>query len=162
MRSLARLKICLAAACVLVLGTSSSAEEQYLLRIVNSKQSEHPVRLTDADLLALPQISFTTSTPWTETALTFSGPTLSSVLQYYNITDGQLNLVAVNRYEIEVPWDYVEKSSPIIANRINGEAFTVREKGPLWVVFPFDSDERYTSFLVHSMSVWQLIKIEIS
>ena len=162
MRSLARLKICLAAAYVLVLGTSSSAEAQYLLSIVNSKQSEYPIRLTDADLLALPQISFTTSTPWTETALTFSGPTLSSVLQYYNITDGQLNLVAVNRYEIEVPWDYVEKSSPIIANRINGEAFTVREKGPLWVVFPFDSDERYTSFLVHSMSVWQLIRIEIS
>ena len=162
MRSLARLKICLAAAYVLVIGTSSSAEEKYLLSIDNSKQSEYPVRLTDADLLALPQISFTTSTPWTETPLTFSGPTLSSVLQHYNITDGQLNLVALNRYEIEVPWDYVEKSSPIIANRINGEAFTVREKGPLWVVFPFDSDERYTSFLVHSMSVWQLIRIEIS
>ena len=162
MRSLACLKICLAAAYVLVLGTSSSAEAQNLLSIVNSKQSEYPIRLTDADLLALPQISFTTSTPWTETPLTFSGPALSSVLQKYNITEGQLNLVALNKYEIDIPWDYVEDSSPIIANRINGEAFTVREKGPLWVVFPFDADERYTSFLTHSMSIWQLIRIEIS
>jgi hypothetical protein len=162
MRRNSRIGICLTAALVWVLGTSAGAVEKYLLTIVNNQENELPSRLTDSDLLTLPQVSFTTSTPWTETPATFSGPTLDSVLRYYNIREGVLMLTAVNRYEIEVPWDYIEDSSPIIANRINGEPFSIREKGPLWLIFPFDADQRYRSFEAHSMAIWQLIRIDVN
>lgn len=142
-----------------LLSTSISANADTLLSITINDHAR--ITLTEEDLLALPQVTIETSTPWDEEEITFSGPTLKALLTRYNITEGELNLYASNRYQIQVPWDYIEDSSPIIANRMNGSPFSRRQRGPLWLIFPFDSDDRYRSYEVSAMSIWQLISMEI-
>ena len=91
---------------------------------------------TDADLLALPQVSFETATNWTEGNLTFSGPSLASVLEAAGAGDGDLTLAAINDYVVSMPRAVVEAGAPIVANRIDGAPLSRRDKGPLWIVFP--------------------------
>ena len=142
-----------------LLSTSISANADTLLSITINDHAR--ITLTEEDLLALPQVTIETSTPWDEEEITFSGPTLKALLTRYNITEGELNLYASNRYQIQVPWDYIEDTTPIIANRMNGSPFSRRQRGPLWLIFPFDSDDRYQSYEVSAMSIWQLISMEI-
>ncbi len=116
---------------------------------------------SDADLMALPQIEFTTTTIWTDGAIKFSGPSLASVLASVGAFGGPVSMVAVNNYKVEMPRDRIQPDAPIIANRMNGSPFSIRNKGPLWVVFPFDSDHRYQSEQVYSFSIWQLTKLQV-
>lgn len=116
---------------------------------------------SDQDLLDLPQVSFETSTLWTEGVLEFSGPSLKSVLEASGAGQGNIVMTAVNDYSVEMPQDIVSDELPIVANRINGEPFSVRDKGPLWVVFPYDSDTELQQELIYSYSIWQLNRIEV-
>jgi hypothetical protein len=38
---------------------------------------------------------------------------------------------------------------------------SVRDKGPLWVVYPFDDVPAYQSETIYSRSIWQLDRIEV-
>ena len=116
---------------------------------------------TDADLMALPQVTFDTATIWTEGVLRFSGPSLASVLEAAGAGAGDLTLRAINDYVVSMPRAGVESAAPIVANRIDGAPFSRRDKGPLWIVFPYDSDERFRSETVFAYSVWQLAGITV-
>jgi hypothetical protein len=37
----------------------------------------------------------------------------------------------------------------------------LRDKGPVWVVFPYDLATEYQSEVVYSRSVWQMVRIEV-
>lgn len=141
------------------IGQSGHAAGDVLLTIDVAGDGSDLRQFTDADLLALPQISFTTSTIWTDGALTFSGPSLADVLAAAGLASGDITLTAVNDYSVAMPRAQIETGVPIIANRINGAPFGVRDKGPLWLVFPYDAADRYQSEEVYSYSIWQLTQI---
>ncbi|WP_296762669.1 hypothetical protein [Sediminimonas sp.] len=39
---------------------------------------------------------------------------------------------------------------------------TLRDKGPVWLLYPFDSAPRFRTELHYARSVWQLDRIEIA
>jgi hypothetical protein len=146
-----------AAAC-LCAPNVSSAEEAILQVLIGD---EMPIEFSDGDLSAMPQIEHKTSTIWTEGELTFSGPALRALLDSVQAGNGDLEMTAVNNYKVRVPRSVVEADVPIIAMRIDGKPFSVREKGPLWIIFPYDSHERFNSETVYSYSIWQLSSIRV-
>lgn len=131
--------------------------------VVDAKGDGTLLRFTEADLMALPQVTFATSTIWTTATAQFSGPSLASVLEAADAdaADSQIRMTAINDYKVDIPRAWVEPASPIIATRIDGAPFGIREKGPLWLVFPFDSDARFRTEEVYSLSIWQLTQIQI-
>jgi len=110
----------------------------------------------------LPQGGFATSTIWTQEVQVFSGPTLQGLLDYVGAGGGDIRARAINDYAISLPRTEVAQDTPIIATRIDGMPFSVREKGPLWIVFPYDRHPRFRSELIYAMSVWQLASLTIS
>jgi hypothetical protein len=44
---------------------------------------------------------------------------------------------------------------------VNGKPMPVREKGPLWIVFPYDESPKFRSDYIYSQSVWQLNRIDV-
>lgn len=112
-----------------------------------------------SDLDALPQQSFITSTIWTTEPAEFSGPSLSAVMAASGQTAEVLTLRAVNRYSITMNTGALEENAPIVATRINGKTFGLRERGPLWVVYPYDANPRYRSEHTFAASIWQLTDI---
>ena len=125
-----------------------------------SAQGETSVSLTLAELDNLDQVSITTTTIWTEGEITFTGPALSSVLEAAEIKASHLALTALNDYAIEMPAPDIGADYPIIATRMDGKPMSVRDKGPVWIVFPYDSDDAFQSEEVFAQSIWQLDRIE--
>ena len=116
----------------------------------------------DIDMLrALPSYSYTTSTIWTDGVSTFSGVPLWEVLEIVNAGGSQIYASAINDYSVTIPVDSVTEQVPLIAYELDGEAMPRRQKGPLWIVYPYDHSAEYQSEQVYSRSIWQLDRIEV-
>ncbi|WP_405406093.1 molybdopterin-dependent oxidoreductase [Paracoccus sp. Ld10] len=113
-----------------------------------------------AALSALGLVSFTTSTIWTERQTAFTGVPLQAVLTDAGIDAGVVSAVAINEYAVQIPVTTVTADYPIVALQMDGKAMSVRDKGPLWLVYPYDSDPALQSELILARSIWQMVRIE--
>lgn len=152
-----RRQLLCAAAALLVGNRPAYGLEEPLLNISLASKE---IVLDRADLEALPQRSFTTSTIWTSGQQTFSGPPLRSVLTASGIVTGTVELVAANDYRVSIAVDDLGAEVPILATRMNGGPFPLREKGPLWLVYPYDSDPAFRSEVIYARSIWQIVRIK--
>ncbi len=143
-----------------LLGQSVGAVDDNAILTVRGPGSE--TLFSDEALSTLPQISFTTKTLWTEGNMEFSGPSLQSVLAAAGVpaTASTIRLTALNDYSVTIDRPLIESTAPIVANRMDGAPFSVRDKGPLWLMFPFDLDMRFRSETYYALSIWQLSLIE--
>lgn len=113
-----------------------------------------------AQLRALPPIEIETTTPFTDGPQRFVGVSLRQLLGEVNDT-AILSLRAVNDYEVAIPVAEINQQFPIIAYLRNGSEMSVRDKGPLWVIYPFDSQPEYQNESTFSRSIWQLVEIRV-
>jgi hypothetical protein len=146
---------------MMVTGASVAWADDVLLTLTGDVK-DGSVEFTEQDLLALPQQEFTTETIWTAGEIVFAGPALKDILEAAEAGDGKLSLSALNDYTVELPADVVEDTVPIVAVRKNGQPYGVREKGPIWLVFPYDGDAKYRTEAVYSYSIWQLVKVSVA
>ncbi len=105
--------------------------------------------------------SFETSTIWTEGTARYSGIRLSRLLEAVGAEGAVLRASAINDYAGEIPVTDAVESGPILAFEKDGRLMSVREKGPLWVIYPYDQNVDYQSEIIHSRSIWQLTRIEV-
>lgn len=110
----------------------------------------------------LPQTRFTTRTPWYARARNFSGPLLRDVLAAAGAQGTRIQAIALNDYRVDIPWDDAQRHDVIIALRIDDAPMAVRDKGPLFVIFPFDADPELRTQVYYNRSIWQLRKIEVA
>jgi hypothetical protein len=110
---------------------------------------------------ALPQHSFTTRTPWYDRPVKFTGPLLSDVLDAVQASGGTISAVAINDYKISIPADDARKFKVVMARQIDDKPISVRDKGPLFIVYPFDSAAELRSSTYYERSIWQLKAMEI-
>lgn len=123
------------------------------------------VELDLAALDALPQEEFVTGTIWTDGETHFSGVPLAALIESVGTESGeaeQVELVALNDYRIEIPIDEIDATSPMVATRVNGETMQVRDKGPYWLVYPYDRGAQYRTEATFARSIWQLAQVNIA
>lgn len=128
--------------------------------IANTNDSDRFV-YDRAMLQALPVTSFSTTTNWTEGERTFTGVLLSDLLAALDASGSRLRATALNDYAVEIPASDARPGGPIIAYAIDGEPMSVRDKGPLWIVYPYDSQAEYRTETIYSRSIWQLDRVEV-
>lgn len=117
----------------------------------------------DREMLeALPQGKVVTETPWYDEISEFEGPLASAILEAVgaDFTES-LRIIALNDYSAVVPASDFIEHGVIFAMKRNGSALRVRDKGPLFLVYPFDSDPNLKSEIYYNRSVWQIKAIEI-
>ncbi|SFG42181.1 hypothetical protein SAMN04488020_102185 [Palleronia marisminoris] len=102
-----------------------------------------------------------TTTKWTEGRQIFEGVRIDTLLDAVCADAGTLRAIAINEYEVGIPLDDRMLEGALIAYRRNGAPMTLREKGPLWIVFPWDQDDSFRNEAYYSRSVWQLDRIEV-
>lgn len=112
-------------------------------------------------LMAMPAATFETSTNWTDGKKTFTGVPLKALLDSVGADGVTVVATALNNYSVEIPMDSITDEAPIVAYHIDGETFSRRDKGPLWIVYPYDQGEEYRTELVFGWSIWQLAKLSV-
>lgn len=109
----------------------------------------------------MPQTSISTSTPWHRGVTTFSGVLLKDLLAAVNMTGSKLRIIALNDYEVEASIPDLVNADALLATRQNGEAMAVSDKGPLFIIFPFDSRSELQHQRYYSRAVWQISEIDV-
>ena len=115
----------------------------------------------EAMLRALGETTFETTTIWTDGVQTFTGVSLKTLLDALGVEGGTLEAKALNDYAVEVPVSDAVDGGPIIAYARNGKPMSIRDKGPLWIVYPFDTNPDYASETIYSRAIWQLDRIDV-
>lgn len=117
------------------------------------------IALTEQDLRALPALSYDTTTIWTTGKQRFTGVPLFTLLEHFDIEAAKLELQAVNDYSIALPVDEITPDAPIVAYERNNKPMKLRDKGPLWLIYDYDSNADYRTETIFSRSIWQLDRI---
>ena len=102
-----------------------------------------------------------TSTIWTDGVRRFQGVSLDVLTELLEVDAGTLVATAINDYSVQIPVSDAATDGPIIAYFMDGNAMSVRNKGPLWVIYPYDRASEYRSEVIFSRSIWQLDRIEV-
>jgi hypothetical protein len=142
-----------------LLAPQLASAEDILLTLRLADESEHT--FTRTDLENLQKREFSTKTLWTEGEVHFVGVSLSTLLSEFEVVGGAIKAQAANDYAIEIPVSDATKQGPMIAYLLNGKEMSRRDKGPLWIVYPYDANVKYQSEVYYARSIWQLDRIAI-
>lgn len=109
----------------------------------------------------LGMVSFKTTSPWYDGLTTFEGIPLQKLMNYVGAKGSVVKVTALNDYTTEIPLSDFDKYNVILALKINGKYMRIRDKGPLFVVYPYDSMPELNSKIFYSRSAWQVSRMSI-
>ncbi|QDL56705.1 hypothetical protein EXZ61_06630 [Rhodoferax aquaticus] len=116
----------------------------------------------DLDMLEkLPQRTYTTQTPWDKQPIKFTGPLLRDVLAAAKASGTTLKAAALNDFKTDIPVQDATKYDMLLAHKMNGEPIPVRTKGPLFIVYPYDTKQELQNNTYYERSAWQLKSIDV-
>jgi len=128
---------------------------------ISEKNTANGAAFDMAMLESLPQKSFTTRTPWDRQPVKFSGPLLRDVLAAVKASGVTLKALAVNDYATTLPVSDTQLFEVLLATKMNGQAIPLRTKGPLFIVYPFDSDPALKAKVYQERAAWQLKSLQV-
>ena len=116
----------------------------------------------DLDMLErLGLARLTTWTPWTEGELDFEGVWARRLMQAVGAKGTEVDARALNDYEQAIPLEDFDKYDVLLATRVNGRLMRVRDKGPIWIVYPWSGNPELDDFATREKSVWQLSALHV-
>ena len=128
---------------------------------IQASGGENAVALSLADLQALPQHDVKTANEFVDGIRTFRGPLLRDVLNKYGGAGAVTALfTAINDYQSEAPVAEFYKYDAILALSMDGEPFSSRDKGPIWVIYPMSDHPESQDPAFNNRLVWQLVRID--
>jgi hypothetical protein len=130
-----------------------------LLTVSGNITNEAGVEFDRQALEALGMVSIETSTPWYKGPVKFEGVPLEAIMKAVGAKGERVVAVALNDYSSEIPIEDFAKYKTILALKRDGEYMPVRDKGPLFVVYPYDENPELKSQKFYSRSVWQVAKL---
>lgn len=139
-------------------------EGQPLLTLTGSvlnRNTPDGLALDMAALQKLPSLSFSTRTPWYTTPRKFTGVRLRDLLAAAAAQGQVVRAVALNDYKVDIPMEDAMTSDVMVAWLLDDKPMTVREKGPLVIIYPFDDQPALRTAVRYGRAVWQLRLLEI-
>ena len=155
---MSRRNFCALGAAGAVFGTATNGAGRHVLLTVSGNVDGGSVTFDREALRALDWREVSTFTSFTEGSQTFAGPTLASVLAAVAAKGGQIHATAINDYTVTFPLSDAEEFDILLAMDHNGRAMRVRDKGPIWIVYPMSEDQ--SEDRVHDAEmIWQLDRL---
>jgi hypothetical protein len=169
------MKHLIASAMLLLLGSTFAAAElaapqgRTILEVAgrigvgNAKDAEGNLvaRFDLAGLMQLPQTTIETRTEWTEGMQVFEGVLLGELLKLVDASGDSIRAVALNDFNAAIPMSDVDTYGVLLALRQNGELMRVRDKGPIWIVYPWNESTADVISSINWRMVWQLSQLVI-
>jgi len=143
---------------------SAPAPTRPLLTLTGNLQQRNTPEGLALDLAALeklPSLSFSTRTPWYPQPRKFTGVRLRDLLAAAGARGTVVRAVALNDYRVDIPIDDVSGTDAMVAWLLDDKPMSVRDKGPLIIIYPFDDRPELRTAIHYGRAVWQLRSIEI-
>jgi len=143
--------------------TVAQAQSDPVVLMINAPAAASPavVTFTMKTLKSLPQRTFVTQTPWYKAPVKFTGPLLRDVLAAAKVKGEVMSAIALDDYQAKIPFSDAVDYDVILAHQMDGKTLTAKDKGPLFVVYPFDSKSELQAVRFYERSIWQLKAIRV-
>ena len=102
-----------------------------------------------------------TTTPWHNGVVSFEGVRLDKLMNHVGAKGRTVVAIALNDYTTEIPIGDFAKYGTILALKRDGEYMPIRDKGPLFVIYPYDSRSELKSQIYYGRSAWQVTKLVV-
>jgi len=102
-----------------------------------------------------------TKTPWYTGEVRFEGVSFAKLMTEIGATGENLVITALDDYSREIPIEDLVRNKAILALKRDGQYLSVSDKGPLFVVYPYDSKAELKNEKYYGRSVWQVRRIEV-
>ena len=114
----------------------------------------------DRDMLeAIGLVTVETANPWYDGRVRFEGVSMDKLMTVVGAKGTKVTAVALNDYVSSLPMEDFRKFNVILAMKRDGNYMPVRDKGPLFVIYPYDSDPQLQSQTYYTRSAWQVAKL---
>ncbi|MFU0508008.1 putative pterin-binding protein [Pseudaminobacter sp. NGMCC 1.201702] len=129
---------------------------------------EGNIRTTNADGVAqfdrdmlerLGMTTLTTTTPWFTGPVEFEGVLLEQIMAFVGAQGTEVVAVALNDYRTTIPLKDFNEFDVILALKRDKKYMPVSDKGPLFVVYPYDSSPELHTQKYYARSIWQLTRL---
>lgn len=135
---------------MLVLRTSRSTESRCDLQALD----QMPQKTLETQLP--PSLGLSGSHRWSGVALSHIAGLLGAR------PDAEVQLIALNSYAVSVPMRDLRRYDPVLASRRDGKPLSVRDKGPLILIYPFDQHAELDAQEYLNRSIWQVHEIRVT
>lgn len=155
--------------CVTLISLSSAAAEplrkpegKLILVISGTIKNTNNANVAEFDRAMLEAIGLETvqtTSPWYEGSLRFEGVSLDKLMKHVGASGTKVTAIALNDYVTTIPLEDFTKFNVILAMKREGKEMAIRDKGPLFIIYPFDSDPQLHSQTYYTRSAWQVSKL---
>ena len=119
--------------------------------------------LFDRDLLlAWGTDELRTTTPFTDGPSLFAGVYASRLLDLLGASGTEVHALALNDYSVTIPVAELRALPVLLALERDGQPLAVRDRGPLWVIYPWSDFPELDDRIHRQRSIWQLTAIEVA
>ena len=141
-------------------------QKQELKTVLLLQSPGMPTQFCDmSNLDSMPQETILTNLPASLGIIgqnEWSGASLKYIAQSLGAKeDSTIELVALNDYTISIPMKSITSYNPVLASRFNGKTISVRNKGPLILIYPFDKYKEINIPLYQDYTIWMIHEIRI-
>lgn len=112
-------------------------------------------------LEALGSSSFETRSPWYSGPSRFAGVLMRTLLEKVGASGKTLVVTAINDYTTQIPLADFTRYDVLLALKRDGSYMPVSDKGPLFIVYPYDSDPELRRQTYYSRSAWQVSEMQV-
>ncbi len=114
-----------------------------------------------AMLKSLGVTSFRTRTPWYDSPVQFQGVLMRRLFDVVGAKGKTVIVTALNDYTTEIPTSDFTRFDVLLAFKRNGAYMPVSDKGPLFIVYPYDTDPALQRQTYYSRSAWQVAEMQV-
>lgn len=117
---------------------------------------------TSEEIDGFDQVVIDTGNDFSDGVAKFEGPLARDVI---GASGGSLEgmgvFVAANDYRVEIPLEDFVNYDVIFATSMNGNRLSLRDKGPIWIIYPMTDNPELHDSAFNARLIWQLVKIEL-
>lgn len=114
----------------------------------------------DLDMLhALGTRTLSVTTSWTDGTQEFRGVLMRDLMAAIGAKGNTVEAIALNDYSYTIDIEDFSLYPVIVATKLNGKILKIRDKGPLWIIYPLDTFTKEQKFNVERRMVWQLRRL---
>lgn len=84
------------------------------------------------------------------------GPLVRDLLKAAGLHGTKIWVKALDGYEMDIPYTDVASYDVMLATMVDGQALSVRDRGPAWIVYPTVDHPELQNALYEARSVWQI------
>jgi hypothetical protein len=147
-----------------IAGALGSPNEKPILTIsgaIQETNKDEAAQFDRAMLESLGMVSVETTTPWHNGTVKFEGVSLDKLMKHVGAKGQRVVAIALNDYSTEIPIEDFAKYGTILALKRDGDYMPIKDKGPLFIIYPYDSKPELKSQTYYGRSAWQVAKLVV-